>query len=67
MPHAALWVVQPERSLAKFVPATCFNAARGFVGGAASVATLPMPENKSFNAARGFVGGAATDALKKST
>ena len=35
MPHAALWVVQLVR-LVDFVSLmSCFNAARGFVGGAA--------------------------------
>ena len=35
MPHAALWVVQ--RSMVKSMGGRflCFNAARGFVGGAA--------------------------------
>ena len=35
MPHAALWVVQPGRASGRSVPALRFNAARGFVGGAA--------------------------------
>ena len=33
MPHAALWVVQ-HRSQLEWVLGSCFNAARGFVGGA---------------------------------
>ena len=40
--------------------AYCFNAARGFVGGAAPNAPeVCMKVLKGFNAARGFVGGAA--------
>ena len=35
MPHAALWVVQPSSGLMSWRMALCFNAARGFVGGAA--------------------------------
>ena len=38
---------------------SCFNAARGFVGGATTeYGSADLPE-ESFNAARGFVGGAA--------
>ena len=37
----------------------CFNAARGFVSGAASARTLRLGFTHCFNAARGFVGGAA--------
>ena len=36
MPHAALWVVQPSSLAQARKPRLCFNAARGFVGGAAS-------------------------------
>ena len=36
-----------------------FNAARGFVGGAASNISPAYSPVKGFNAARGFVGGAA--------
>ena len=35
MPHAALWVVQPYNPLALHSAHVGFNAARGFVGGAA--------------------------------
>ena len=35
MPHAALWVVQPKGRSAEDEDDQCFNAARGFVGGAA--------------------------------
>ena len=35
MPHAALWVVQPYGIENVSVRRECFNAARGFVGGAA--------------------------------
>ena len=35
MPHAALWVVQLLIDLFSFEGGLCFNAARGFVGGAA--------------------------------
>ena len=37
-----------------------FNAARGFVGGAAPVTDITLPATTCFNAARGFVGGAAS-------
>ena len=37
-----------------------FNAARGFVGGAASMIITKSEPTSSFNAARGFVGGATT-------
>ena len=37
----------------------CFNAARGFVGGAANRPSLRERTKSRFNAARGFVGGAA--------
>ena len=36
MPHAALWVVQPDKKSNIKYLLHCFNAARGFVGGAAS-------------------------------
>ena len=35
MPHAALWVVQLFGSISVGSALYCFNAARGFVGGAA--------------------------------
>ena len=36
MPHAALWVVQlPRGTQREMLSSTRFNAARGFVGGAA--------------------------------
>ena len=59
MPHAALWVVQ--RSMLRFLktPFLRFNAARGFVGGAAHRVSSLVRARKRFNAARGFVGGAA--------
>ena len=37
MPHAALWVVQQTDKEMKERKPNCFNAARGFVGGATSV------------------------------
>ena len=37
---------------------TCFNAARGFVGGATPKIRSSLASSLSFNAARGFVGGA---------
>ena len=43
MPHAALWVVQRSFPDIVCVPHGCFNAARGFVGGAAGFShTLPI-------------------------
>ena len=36
----------------------CFNAARGFVGGATLPSRFTLSEATRFNAARGFVGGA---------
>ena len=38
--------------------AYCFNAARGFVGGATPYTSPSREGVVSFNAARGFVGGA---------
>ena len=38
----------------------CFNAARGFVGGAAIRHRGHGHHRRGFNAARGFVGGAAS-------
>ena len=43
MPHAALWVVQPEWSEHKVSAPGGFNAARGFVGGAASSLSALVP------------------------
>ena len=37
-----------------------FNAARGFVGGAAKILIVSRLAGVGFNAARGFVGGAAS-------
>ena len=59
MPHAALWVVQHGAALAYCTYASGFNAARGFVGGAAVVTNALVKKDEGFNAARGFVGGAA--------
>ena len=42
MPHAALWVVQPERRRHGAEPPLCFNAARGFVCGAAAEGVFKM-------------------------
>ena len=36
MPHAALWVVQPNNNVVTVDMINGFNAARGFVGGATS-------------------------------
>ena len=41
----------------------CFNAARGFVGGARVHFISLLTPNQRFNAARGFVGGASKAAL----
>ena len=59
MPHAALWVVQRKSQTHTRCSVLCFNAARGFVGGAAKLPDLITVFLQSFNAARGFVGGAA--------
>ena len=61
MPHAALWVVQLERTAEISNRLRRFNAARGFVGGAALSTRRNHRELGGFNAARGFVGGAAID------
>ena len=62
MPHAALWVVQRRFGIGVKVHHPSFNAARGFVGGAARNRLRVSPcAARSFNAARGFVGGAASD------
>ena len=59
MPHAALWVVQQSGVLNIINANNGFNAARGFVGGAAQDAAISDLVDLRFNAARGFVGGAA--------
>ena len=43
MPHAALWVVQPDKKSNIKYLLHCFNAARGFVGGAASSLSALVP------------------------
>ena len=43
MPHAALWVVQLPPSAPLTLPFPSFNAARGFVGGAASSLSALFP------------------------
>ena len=43
MPHAALWVVQPAETPEHSAGHDCFNAARGFVGGAASSLAALVP------------------------
>ena len=43
MPHAALWVVQPLTTFFAGIKARGFNAARGFVGGAASSLSALFP------------------------
>ena len=58
MPHAALWVVQLRRQVASCQVGQCFNAARGFVGGATVICGAIGTAQICFNAARGFVGGA---------
>ena len=66
MPHAALWVVQQARRSQGRDSRRGFNAARGFVGGAATKNEKCIHVRESFNAARGFVGGAAwKERLKK--
>ena len=48
MPHAALWVVQHQIGYGLPLGRNCFNAARGFVGGAtASLAALVPLRGKS--------------------
>ena len=59
MPHAALWVVQHSSANIPKTLLRRFNAARGFVGGAAAGIAYLLFALSSFNAARGFVGGAA--------
>ena len=54
MPHAALWVVQPSWELSHLVARLGFNAARGFVGGAALHGGRHALFTASFNAARGY-------------
>ena len=43
MPHAALWVVQPYSATSDSLFVPRFNAARGFVGGAASSLSALVP------------------------
>ena len=59
MPHAALWVVQQSVEVINSTERFGFNAARGFVGGAAKKGLSKEELKARFNAARGFVGGAA--------
>ena len=59
MPHAALWVVQHFERVKEREFDPGFNAARGFVGGAAIGVYAFGVFGGRFNAARGFVGGAA--------
>ena len=66
MPHAALWVVQLAFAVLSFISLASFNAARGFVGGAAGSARSSACSAGRFNAARGFVGGAALRERTKS-
>ena len=58
MPHAALLVVQASRA-SRRSSRSCFNAARGFVGGARPLCHTRWRQRVGFNAARGFVGGAS--------
>ena len=60
MPHAALWVVQQNYGESPIMNIVGFNAARGFVGGAAPYLSRSRRRTYRFNAARGFVGGAAS-------
>ena len=50
MPHAALWVVQQDPEKFSTKSGKSFNAARGFVGGAASslAALVPLREKSPF-------------------
>ena len=48
MPHAALWVVQPSMSECVILLPSRFNAARGFVGGAAIASRLVADRVKRF-------------------
>ena len=43
MPHAALWVVQHTLGVSERIIIRGFNAARGFVGGAASSLAALVP------------------------
>ena len=62
MPHAALWVVQRKGVHMNLNNLPCFNAARGFVGGATLNGGCKFLTIPCFNAARGFVGGATRTA-----
>ena len=61
MPHAALLVVQEVLVHWQQNIIRCFNAARGFVGGARERVHGMVQRTDRFNAARGFVGGARRD------
>ena len=52
------WCSTEKQTLSKRAHES-FNAARGFVGGAASTVEDELYDLHGFNAARGFVGGAA--------
>ena len=63
MPHAALWVVQLFPKALFNEDGECFNAARGFVGGATDGVSDVSKLKRCFNAARGFVGGATRESI----
>ena len=65
MPHAALWVVQHYDLDLNWRDDGGFNAARGFVGGAARTGDQNGNVRSGFNAARGFVGGAAVKDVRR--
>ena len=61
MPHAALWVVQPEGVvlIVSFIAFQCRTRLCGWCNN--FCCRSPLPRSRGFNAARGFVGGATTE------
>ena len=67
MPHAALWVVQQSRKKSTDSWKSCFNAARGFVGGAAHSKVQESKEGKPFPCRTRLCGWCSFSCFKKRT
>ena len=61
MPHAALWVVQPGGSRMAGISRRSFNAARGFVGGAAARSVTDYGGAHSFQCRTRLCGWCSND------
>ena len=67
MPHAALWVVQLDGQWSDLYCARRFNAARGFVGGAADLGRVASDFKISFQCRTRLCGWCSPKSRKKST